>query len=90
LKEFLKEHCMEVFGTIVGFGLIVYSAINKNIIWFNFGILIMYMHLNNFKTDLNNKKIKDLEERLLSTEDSLNTLSNAILKIIKEATDKRH
>ena len=83
MKEFLKQHWMEVFGTITGFGLIIYSAIDKDIILFNFGILIMYMHLNNFKTDLDNKKIKDLEEQLSNTQELLNRLAKVILKGIE-------
>jgi len=83
LKEFLKEHWTEVFGTITGLGLMIYSAITKDIIWFNFGILITYMHLNNFKTDLDNKKIKDLEEQLSNTQELLNRLAKVILKGIE-------
>ena len=83
MKQFLKEYWTEVFGIIIGFGVIIYSAINKDILWFNFGILIMYMNLNNFKTDLDNKKIKDLEERLSKTEDLLNRLAQITLKIVK-------
>ena len=81
---------MEVFGTITGLGLIIYSAIDKNIIWFNFGILIIYMHLNNFKTDLDNKKIKDLEERLSNTEDLLFRLAKATLQAVDGDKNERN
>ena len=89
MKRFFKEYWTEVFGIIIGFGVIIYSAITKDIIWCNFGILIIYMHLNNFKTDLDNKKIKELEERLSSTEDLLNRLAKAILKIVEGVNDEK-
>ena len=89
MKQFFKEYWTEVFGIIIGFGVIIYSAITKDIIWCNFGILIIYIHLNNFKTDLDNKKIKELEERLSSTEDLLNRLAKATLKIVEGDSNER-